>query len=381
MFIKKIFLYLTIALIFSLNLDAKSFNKAATVEPVLIQDGKEKLWCPVCGMSIKMFYKTSHASKLQNGTKRQYCSMRCLAVDMQEYGIDTGAIVVVDAKTQKLINAKDAFYVVGSKISGTMSKVSKLAFKKESDAKEFIKNNKGKVVNFDTALKMAQKSLKSDIAMVKKKKKKKVYPKGKRIFEKMCKQDIDPTNYIEINELKSALKNDQLCKPLKEKQLQATALYLWEVKRLGDLGEVEGKVVVNEDEKCPVCGMFTYKYPRWAAQIFYKHNDHEHHWSFDGVKDLMKFYFNSSKWGNYPIAKRENITKILVTDYYSQKGIDGTKAFYVIRSDVYGPMGHELIPFETEGDAETFKADHRGRSIIKFEDIVEEEVYKLDVDE
>ncbi len=381
MFIKKLFLYLAIALVFSLNLDAKSFSKVASSEPVLIQEGKEKPWCPICGMNIKMFYKTSHASKLENGTKRQYCSIRCLAVDMQEYGIDTSATVVVDAKTQKLINAKEAFYVVGSRISGTMSKVSKLAFAKESDAKEFKKKHRGKIVNFDTALKMAQKSLKSDIAMVKKKKKKKVYPMGKKIFEKMCKEDIDPTDYIEINELKSALKNDKLCKPLKEKQLQATALYLWEVKRLGDLGEIEGKVVVKEDEKCPVCGMFTYKYPRWAAQIFYKHNDHEHHWSFDGVKDLMKFYFDAQKWGNYPIAKRENITKILVTDYYSQKGIDGTKAFYVIRSDVYGPMGHELIPFEHEDDAKTFKNDHRGRVIIKFEDIKEDEVYKLDVDE
>ncbi len=381
MFIKKISLYLALALIFSFNLNAKSFSKVATVEPVLIQEGKEKPWCPICGMNIKMFYKTSHASKLHNGTKRQYCSIRCLVVDMQEYGIDETAIVVVDANTQKLINAKDAFYVVKSKISGTMSKVSKLAFAKKSDAMDFIKKYKGKVVDFDTALKMAQKSLKSDIAMIKKKKKKKIYPKGKKLFEKLCNKDIDPTDYIEINELKSALKNDKLCKPLKEKQLQATALYLWEVKRLGDLGEVEGKVEVREDEKCPVCGMFTYKYPRWAAQIFYKHNDHEHHWSFDGVKDLMKFYFDAQKWGNYPIAKKENITKILVTDYYSQKGIDGTKAFYVIRSDVYGPMGHELIPFESEDDAKTFKADHRGKIIIKFEDIKEDEVYKLDSDE
>lgn len=380
MFIKKIAVFMILSLTL-LNLNAKSFNKSASVEPVLIQEGKEKQWCPICGMNLKMFYKTSHASKLQNGTKRQYCSMRCLVVDMQEYGIDENDIRVVDAKTQKLIDAKKAHYLLGSKVKGTMSKISKLAFENIDDAKAFKKKYKGKIVDFDTALKSAKESLKSDIAMVKKKKKKKVYPKGKKIFEKMCDQNIDPTDYIEINELKSALKNDELCKPLKEKQLHAAALYLWEVKRMGDLGEIEGKVEVREDEKCPVCGMFTYKYPKWAAQIFYKHGNHEHHWSFDGVKDLMKFYFNSGKWGNYPIAKRENITKILVTDYYSQKGIDGTKAYYVIRSDVHGPMGHELIPFESEEDAKTFKEDHRGRTIIKFEDIKEEAVYQLDIDE
>jgi len=353
----------------------------ASVEPVLVQKGAEKLWCPVCGMNLKMFYKTSHTSKLKNGTPRQYCSIRCLVVDMQEYGIDTDTIKVVDAKSQKLIDAPKAFYVLNSKVKGTMSKVSKLAFISKDDADEFVKKHKGKVVDFETALNAAKKSLKSDIAMIKKKKEKKIYPMGKKIFTKMCKQDIDLNDYIEINELKSAIKNEKLCRPLKEKQLQALSLYLWEVKRFGDLGKIEGTIKVTEDEKCPVCGMFTYKYPRWAAQIFYKHGDHEHHYSFDGVKDMMKFYFNSAKWGNYPIAKKQNITKILVTDYYTQKGIDGTKAYYVIRSDIYGPMGHELIPFESEDDAKTFKADHRGRTIIKFEDIIEEEVYKLDIDE
>ena len=33
--------------------------------------------------------------------------------------------------------------------------------------------------------------------------------------------------------------------------------------------------------------MFTYKYPRWAAQIFYEQGDEKKHWSFDGVKDLI----------------------------------------------------------------------------------------------
>ncbi|MEA3498541.1 MAG: nitrous oxide reductase accessory protein NosL [Campylobacterota bacterium] len=382
MYKKSIFICLILFGMIS-QLNSATFLKKATDIPVLIQEGEAKHWCPVCGMKIKNYYKTSYSAKLKmNGTKRQYCSMRCLAVDMEEYGIDKSAIVVVDAKTEKLINAHDAFFVVGSKISGTMSKVSKLAFAKQGDADEFIKKYKGKLVTFEVALKMAQDSLKSDIAMVTKKKKKKIYPRGKRIYNKVCKKEsIDPTNYIEINELKEDIVSSKLCKPLKEKDLQAVSLYIWEVKRFGDLGEIEGKVEVREDEKCPVCGMFTYKYPRWAAQIFYKHGEHEHHWSFDGVKDLMKFYFDAQKWGDYPIAKIENITKILVTDYYSQKGIDGTKAFYVIRSDIYGPMGHELIPFESQEDAKTFKKDHFGKKIIMFKDIIEDEVYKLDFNE
>ncbi|MEA1955915.1 MAG: nitrous oxide reductase accessory protein NosL [Campylobacterota bacterium] len=375
---KRIFILITILLFSKTLLSAGSFSKVATVEPVLTQKGKEKHWCPVCGMNIKMFYKTSHSSKLKDGKDRQYCSIRCLAVDMLEYEIDVDSVKVIDASTQKLIGANKAFYVVGSKVKGTMTKVSKLAFASKNDAKKFVKKNKGKVVDFTTALNLAKESLKSDIAMIKKKKEKKIYPMGEKIFQKMCQSDIDPTKYIEINELKSDIKNNNLCKPLKEKQLQALSLYLWEVKRFGDLGAIQGTVKVNEDEKCPVCGMFTYKYPRWATQIFYKYETDEFHYSFDGVKDMMKFYFDPMEWGKYEKAKRDSISKMLVTDYYSQKAIDARDAFYVIGSDIYGPMGDELIPFINEEDAKTFHKDHYAKKILKFSEITAQEVYKLD---
>jgi nitrous oxide reductase accessory protein NosL len=366
MFFKKFYFYVLIILFGTLNLQGAKFSKQATIKPTLIQQGKSKHWCPICGMSIKKFYKTSHGATLPNMKKRQYCSIRCLAVDMQEYNISLNDVIVVDAKTQKLINAKDAFYVVNSKVKGTMSKVSKLAFKKKKDALEFIKKYKGRLTTFDEALAMARKSLEKDIAMTLKKRQKKMYPMGKKLFAKKCPK-INPLDFLQINHLKSALK--QNCKPLKPKQLQAVALYLWEVKRFGILKQNKQIIQVTKDEKCPICGMFVYKYPRWAAQIFYKHNNHEHHFSFDGVKDLMKYYFKH----------KQNISKILVTDYYTQKAIDGTKAYYVIGSDIYGPMGNELIPFKNKNDAISFKKDHRGNKIIKFNDIKESEVYDLDL--
>jgi len=123
--------------------------------------------------------------------------------------------------------------------------------------------------------------------------------------------------------------------------------------------------------------MFVYKYPRWAAQIFYLHDGHEHHFSFDGVKDLMKFYFEPDKWGSHKTIKQE-ITKVLVTDYYTQQTINGKTAFYVTGSDILGPMGNELIPFELKQDAETFELDHKGTKILKFDQITIEGVYRLD---
>ena len=376
---RKILLIIITLLLLSVTVQANNpFSKMASGEPTLVQEGSKKSWCPICGMNLKMFYKTSHASKLEDNTTRQYCSVRCLVVDMKEHNISINDIQVVDVTSQKLIDAKSAFYVLGSKIKGTMSKVSKLAFSTEAEAINFTKEYGGKVVNFTKVLEVAQASLKEDIAMVSMKKKKKIYPMGKKLFKKKCQQDINLTDYIEINGLKSALTQNKLCQPLKEKQLQAVALYLWEVKRFGDLDKINNRVLAKKDEKCPVCGMFTYKYPRWVGQIFYKESEHQHYYSFDGVKDLMKFYFDPMRWGKYENSKKESISKILVTDYYAQKVIDATKAYYVIGSDISGPMGNELIPFEQERDAKTFLDDHNGKTIVKFDKITEKEVYKLD---
>jgi len=358
--------------------DGNKFTKKATGQAQLVQDGKEKMWCPVCGMNLKMFYKTSHAAQHQDGKNRQYCSMRCLLVDMQDHDIDLKTIKVVDLKSEKLIDAITAYYVIGSKVSGTMTKVSKLAFAEKEDAQAFVDKMGGEIVNFDTALAAAKKSLKSDIAMVNKKKAKKMYPMGKKIFEQKCDKNINPNKYAQINELKADIKSNKLCGDLNHpKKFQAVALYLWEVKRASGKKVDAGVIKVGKDEKCPVCGMFVYKYPRWAAQILYQHDGHEHHLSFDGVKDLMKFYFEPEKWGNYKDFK-EKISKIRVTDYYAQKAINGKTAFYVLGSDIFGPMGNELIPFEFESDAKTFERDHKGTKIIKFEQMTIEEIYSLD---
>ncbi len=378
MAIKKILTLMAILILTSMTMHAQKFESSATHKPVLVQKGEGKQWCPICGMDLKIFYKTNHIAKIHKNKNRQYCSVRCLVIDMREYEIKKEDIQVVDVKTENLIDAVSAFYVLGSNVKGIMSKTSKLAFAKEKDALAFVKENKGKIVDFETVLKSAKKSLESDIAMLNAKKKKKVYPMGKNIFEKMCKSDINVNNYVKINQLKASLKKDKLCKPLKEKQLQAVALYLWEVKKLGDTEAVKGKIEVTKDEKCPACGMFTYKYPRWVAQIFYKYNGVEHHHSFDGVKDLMKFYFDPLVRANYKTSTKENISKMLVTDYYSQKAINAREAYFVIGSDVYGPMGDELIPFEKHSDAKTFYMDHKGKKVLQFKDITQGEVNKLD---
>ena len=43
----------------------------------------------------------------------------------------------------------------------------------------------------------------------------------------------------------------------------------------------------------------------------------------------------------------------------------------MLGSNVLGPMGDELIPFDSESAAKTFAKDHGGKSVLKFDEIKE----------
>jgi copper chaperone NosL len=130
---------------------------------------------------------------------------------------------------------------------------------------------------------------------------------------------------------------------------------------------------ITPADKCPVCGMFVAKYPDFVDQIVFKDGTHAF---FDGVKDMMKYYFDLPKYN--PGKTQADIAAILVTDYYTLKLSDGLKAWYVVGSDVYGPMGKELMPFKDEAAAKEFKVDHKGTAILKFQDITPDLIKTLD---
>ena len=137
----------------------------------------------------------------------------------------------------------------------------------------------------------------------------------------------------------------------------------------------QGSAPVNpsKKDKCPVCGMFVYKYPDWVGEVIYKDGAVAY---FDGAKDLFKYYFNLKKYN--PGKTRKDISAIYVTEYYDVKLMDAHKAHFVTGSDVYGPMGRELIPFFTKEDARAFKKDHKGKRILVFEQVTPAVIGKLD---
>jgi nitrous oxide reductase accessory protein NosL len=137
-----------------------------------------------------------------------------------------------------------------------------------------------------------------------------------------------------------------------------------------------GEVVVappGPNSVCPVCGMFVGKYPEWVAAVVFK-DGHTHY--FDGAKDLFKFMRDVASYA--PGHGPADIAIVAVTDYYGVKTLDARGAFFVVGSDVLGPMGHELVPLASKADADEFMADHKGKRILTFDQVGAELLKSLD---
>ncbi len=126
-------------------------------------------------------------------------------------------------------------------------------------------------------------------------------------------------------------------------------------------------------DKCQVCGMFVAKYPDFAAQVHFKNGTLAH---FDGAKDLFKYYHQIGRYN--PKATSKDISALYVTDYYTLTPIDGFTATYIVGSDVFGPMGRELIPFAKAKDAQEFLKDHKGKKSLSFKEVTSALLKELD---
>lgn len=192
--------------------------------------------------------------------------------------------------------------------------------------------------------------------------------KGEKISLTLCEEE--KLLSIEGEEIEVLLKNIEAkspCGKLSSKNAKALAYFLIQTK---SSVTSPTQIEVPKEAKCPVCGMFVEKYPKWSAlvmiegKIFY----------FDGVKDMMKYYIFDS---NFPYD-REKIEEMAVTNFYTLSAIPAKEAFYVIGSDVYGPMGNELIPFTSKKEAENFMKDHKGEKLVEFKEITGKMVMALD---
>ena len=117
-------------------------------------------------------------------------------------------------------------------------------------------------------------------------------------------------------------------------------------------------------DRCPVCGMFVAPYTTWVASVVFDDGRRVH---FDGPKDMFRFLLDRQRFG--PDLGGGTVVEIWVKDYYTTRAIDARTAYFVVGSDVMGPMGHELVPTASAEAAQTLRTDHHGEQILRFDQV------------
>jgi len=115
------------------------------------------------------------------------------------------------------------------------------------------------------------------------------------------------------------------------------------------------------DARCAVCGMFVSPYANWIAALETPDGEYLY---FDGPKDLFKYF---DKLGEFQPGISPDKVQLYVTEYYTTRLVPATEVFFVIGSDVMGPMGEELVPVAGRDSAETFRLDHSGKALQRFD--------------
>jgi len=199
----------------------KNYRMVPMAKAQILQKGDAKMYCPKCGMTLPMFYRTNHAATV-DGKVEQFCSIHCMVEEMKS-GKKVTDVKVVDNSTLKFIDASKAYYVVGSKKPGTMSKVSKYAFGTKEAAEKFASEFGGKVEMYNDVLQMVENSFDKEAKMVAMNQAK-AAKKGEMIYKKKCKP-IDQ-KFTTAAEAKAYVKANNVCGDIKGKPLQAVGLYL-----------------------------------------------------------------------------------------------------------------------------------------------------------
>ncbi len=130
--------------------------------------------CPYCGMDRKMWNHSRHLIHYSDNLVDPTCSLHCAAISLSLnldrnpkaiYAADFGS----DAKIKPLVNVDQAIYLIGSKLKGTMTKNSKMAFASADTAASMRGDKGGQTGDFNDALTEAYLSMAKDTMMIRKK--------------------------------------------------------------------------------------------------------------------------------------------------------------------------------------------------------------------
>lgn len=117
---------------------------------------------------------------------------------------------------------------------------------------------------------------------------------------------------------------------------------------------------VPADARCPVCGMYPARYPKWAAQLRYSDGGRRY---FDSPVEMLRFLANVPRYDKAHTAA--DVQQRWLSDVSGNgQWIAFENAWLVHGSNVAGPMhSSELPAFASEEAAQQFAKEHGGHAV------------------
>lgn len=124
---------------------------------------------------------------------------------------------------------------------------------------------------------------------------------------------------------------------------------------------------IPAEARCPVCGMYPARFPRWAAQTLFRDGAAQY---FDSPVNLFVFLHRVDRYNrSYTL---NDVAASFVTDFESGQWIELQKAFFVRGSAALGPMrGADLPAFASRAAADGFIRG-RGGQVLTFTQVTPE---------
>jgi len=129
---------------------------------------------------------------------------------------------------------------------------------------------------------------------------------------------------------------------------------------------------IPADARCPVCGMYPARFPRWAAQSIFR--DGAAHY-FDSPINLFVFLQRVDRYSNgYTV---DDVAVSFVTDFETGQWIEAQDAFFVHGSSAFGPMRDADLPAFASREAADALTRSRGGKALAFTEVTPELIQSL----
>ncbi len=125
--------------------------------------------------------------------------------------------------------------------------------------------------------------------------------------------------------------------------------------------EPGNRLHISATDRCPVCAMRPFKYPRFASAI--------------QIQDGTTFYFCSAgcmlkAWLRPDVflqAAPEALKTPVAQDYFTGQPVDARTVHWIAGSDVIGPMGPALVPLQQSTHVDAFRRRHGLTHLFRLE--------------